>query len=105
MPAFCAAIGSFHVKSAATYVVTVLTTVRVLPSFLTVVLIFSVTLLVSSLGVRSYSHQRYSSMQISAARHSSRDTIARTPGFGCSFPSSNTDRDASRMLVSGAGAG
>jgi hypothetical protein len=40
----------------------VLVTVRVLPFLLTVVLIRSVTLLVSTLGVRSYSDQRYSSM-------------------------------------------
>src|SRR2546430_2470575 len=72
MPAHCAAIGSFHVKSPMTYFVMVLVTVRVLPFVLTVVLIRSVTLFVSTLGVRSYSDQRYSSMQISTTRHSSR---------------------------------
>ena len=43
MPALCAAIGSFHVKSPMTYLVRVLITVRVLPLFLTVDLICSVT--------------------------------------------------------------
>src|SRR5215207_724740 len=70
MPAFCAAIGSFHVKSPTTYLVMVLMTVRVLRFFLTFTLIRSSTLFVSILGVRSYSDQRYSSMQISATRHS-----------------------------------
>jgi opacity protein-like surface antigen len=50
MPALCAAIGSFHVKSPKTYFVIVLVIVRVLPFFLTVSLIRSVTLFVSILG-------------------------------------------------------
>ena len=53
MPTFCAAIGSFHVKSAATYLVTVFMTVRVLPFFVTVALTRAFTLFVSTLGVRS----------------------------------------------------
>src|SRR4051794_38558828 len=84
MPALCAAIGSFHVKSPTTYFAIVFMTVRILPFVLTDVLIRSVTLFVSTLGVRSYSDQRYSSMQISSTKHSSRvsteraaDSIAR----------------------------
>ena len=69
-------------KSPTTYFVMVLMTVRVLPFFLTVVLIRSVTLFVSTLGVRSYSDQRYSSMQISSTRHSSGVSTVRTAGFG-----------------------
>src|SRR5215469_14100262 len=65
MPAFCAAFGSFHPKSSVTYLVRVLTTVRVLPLFLTFTLIRSSTLRVSIFGVRSYSDQRYWSTQTS----------------------------------------
>src|SRR5215469_1009028 len=72
MPAFCAAFGSFHPKSSVTYVVRVLTTVRVLPLFLTFTLICSSTLTVSTFGVRSYSDQRYWSMQTSGSGHASR---------------------------------
>src|SRR5262245_16356102 len=72
MPAFCAAFGSFHPKSSVTYFVTVLTTVCVLPFFLTFTLIRSSTLTVSIFGVRSYSDQRYWSMQTSGSRHESR---------------------------------
>src|SRR6516164_6408830 len=68
MPAFCAAFGSFHPKSSVTYFVSVLTTVRVLPFFL----ICSSTLMVSTFGVRSYSDQRYWSMQTSGSGHASR---------------------------------
>src|SRR5262245_471415 len=71
MPALFAAVGSFHVKSASTYFVMVLTTVRVLPFLLTVTLIRSNTFWVSTFGVRWYSDQRYSSIQISGTRHSS----------------------------------
>src|SRR5262245_66646974 len=105
MPALCAAIGSFHVKSATTYFVLVLTMVRVLPFFLTVVLTFSVTLFVSILGVRSYSDQRYSSMQISATRHSSGVSTGRTAGFGYSFTGSGLNREVSATRVSGGGVG
>src|SRR5215203_132373 len=105
MPALCAAIGSFHVKSARTYLVMALMTIRVLPFFLTVVLIFSVILFVSILGVRSYSDQRYWSMQISATRHSSGVSAGRTNGSGYSFTSFNMDRDTSRTRVSGGGVG
>src|SRR6187431_2879261 len=105
MPALCAAIGSFHVKSPRTYLVTVLMTVRVLPFVVTVVLIFSVTLFVSILGVRSYSDQRYSSMQISATRHSLAVSIGRTAGFGYAFSSFKVDRVASCTRVSSCGAG
>src|SRR5262249_50300708 len=72
MPAFCAAIGSFHGKSWVMYFVRVLTTVRVLPLFLTFTLIRSGTLTVSTFGVRSYSDQRYWSMQTFGSRHASR---------------------------------
>src|SRR5215472_12513663 len=71
MPAFCAAFGSFHPKSSAMYFVRVLTTVRVLPLFLflTFTLIRSSTLTVSTFGVRSYTDQRYWSMQTSGSGH------------------------------------
>src|SRR6516162_3017245 len=72
MPAFCAAFGSFHPKSSVTYFVRVLTTVRVLPFFLTFTLLRSSTLTVSIFGVRSYSDQRYWSMQTSGSEHPSR---------------------------------
>src|SRR5262249_42101231 len=78
MPAFCAAIGSFHAKSWVMYFVRVLTTVRVLPLplllplFLIFTLIRSGTLTVSTFGVRSYSDQRYWSMQTFGSRHASR---------------------------------
>src|SRR5690242_11592203 len=72
MPAFCAAFGSFHPKSSVTYFVRVLTTVRVLPLLLTFTLIRSSTLTVSTFGVRSYSDQRYWSMQASGTGHASR---------------------------------
>src|SRR5512132_1870025 len=72
MPAFCAAFGSFHPKSSVMYFVRVLTTVRVLPFFLTFTLIRSSTLTVSIFGVRSYSDQRYWSMQVSGSGHASR---------------------------------
>ncbi len=49
----------------------VLTTVCVLPFFLTVTFIRSGTLMVSTFGARWYADQRYRSMQISATRHSS----------------------------------
>src|SRR5215469_5252462 len=71
MPAFCAAFGSFHPKSSVMYFARVLTTVRVLPLFLTFTLICS-TLTVSTFGVRSYSDQRYWSIQTSGAGHASR---------------------------------
>src|SRR5215471_5555281 len=106
MPALCAAIGSFQVKSATTYFVMVLVMVRVLPFVLTVVLIRSVTLLVSTLGVRSYSDQRYSSMQVSITRHSSTVSNGRATGCGSSSTGrSGLDRDASRSPVSGGGVG
>src|SRR5215831_6837670 len=81
----------------------VLVTVRVLPFFvLTVVLICFVTLLVSTLGVRSYSAQRYSSMQVSITRHSSTISIERTAGCGCSSTgASGLNRDTSRWWLSG----
>src|SRR6516162_6899797 len=53
------------------YFVRVLTTVRTLPLFLILTLIRSSNLTVSTLGVRSYSDQRYWSMQPSV--HASRD--------------------------------
>src|SRR5512132_2139570 len=54
------------------YLIRVLTTVRVLPLFLTFTLIRSSTLTVSTFGVRSYSDQRYWSMQTSGSWHASR---------------------------------
>src|SRR5262249_37454842 len=101
MSALCAAIGSFHAKSATTYFVMVLVTVRVLPFVLTVVLIRSVTLFVSTLGVRSYSDQRYSSMQMSTTRHSSNVSTGRTAACGSSSTRSGLNRDTSRTRVSG----
>src|ERR1700756_795236 len=81
----------------------VLVTVRVLPFlFLTVVLICSVTLLVSTLGVRSYSDQRYSSMQMSTTRHSSSGSTARAAGCASSSTGSGLNRDTSGARVSGA---
>src|SRR6516165_6277233 len=72
MPAFCAAFRSFQPKSSVMYFVRVLATVFVLPLFLTFTLIRSSTLTVSTLGVRSYSDQRYWSMQTSDSGHASR---------------------------------
>src|SRR6516165_5980288 len=72
MPAFWAAFGSFHPKSSVMYLVRVLATVRVFPLFLTFTLIRSSTLTVSTFGVRSYSDQRYWSMQTSGSGHASR---------------------------------
>src|ERR1700692_2244222 len=71
MPAFCAAFGSFQVKSSSTSFTIVLITVRVLPFVLRVTFIRSDTLMVSTFGARWYTDQRYRSMQISATRHSS----------------------------------
>src|SRR5262249_45471075 len=71
-PTFHAAFGSFHPKSSVMYFVRVLTTVRVLPLLLTFNLIRSSTLTVSTFGVRSYSDQRYWSMQTSDSRQVSR---------------------------------
>src|SRR5689334_7514835 len=72
MPAFCAALGSFHPKSSSTSFVTVLLTVRVLPFFVTVTFTVEDTLTVSSFGARSYIDQRYRSTQlISAPGHGS----------------------------------
>src|SRR5262245_19844585 len=81
MPAFCAAIGSFHVKSWVTYFVRVLTTVRVLPLILTFALIRSSTLTVSTFGVRSYSDQRYWSMQVSGHASSASELTAGLVAF------------------------
>ena len=75
--------------------VIVLVTVRLLPFFFTGTLIRSVTLFVSSLGVRSYSDQRYSSMQMSATRHSLGVSTERTAGFGYSFAGSDVNREVS----------
>src|SRR6476620_7892254 len=85
----------------------VLVTVRVLPFFvLAVVLICFVTLLVSTLGVRSYSAQRYSSMQMLITRHSSTISIGRTAGCSCSSTgASGLNRETSRPWVSGGESG
>src|SRR5215467_13045493 len=81
----------------------VLVTVRVLPFFvLTVVLICFVTLLVSTLGVRSYSDQRYSSMQVSITRHSSSGSSACAAGRASSSTGSGLNRDTSGTRFSGA---
>src|SRR5258707_15085005 len=82
----------------------VLVTVRVLPFVLTVVLIRSVTLFVSTLGVRSYSDQRYSSMQMSTTRHSSSGSTARAAGCASSSTGSGLNRDTSGTRFSGASA-
>src|SRR5262249_14472435 len=71
MPAFCAALGSFHPKSAEMCFVRVLTTVRVLRLFVTFTLLCSSALTVAAFGVRSYSDQRYWSMQTSGSGHAS----------------------------------
>src|ERR1700741_3438857 len=71
MSAFSAAFESFHAKSSVMYLTRVLTTVRVLPLFLTFTLIRSSTLTVSTFGVRSYSDQRYWSTQTSGSGHAS----------------------------------
>src|SRR5215813_10496299 len=97
MPAFCAAIGSFHAKSSVTYFVRVLTTVFVLPFFSTVTLILSVTLTVSTFCVRSYSDQRYWSMQTSGSRHASRASNELTAGLAAFCTGSGVLNDASRM--------
>src|SRR5215208_5832185 len=100
MPAFSAAAGSFHVKSAITYLEIVLVTVRVLPFFFTVTLIVSDILLVSTLGVRSYSDQRYSSMQVLTPRQSFDLSTGRTAVLGYSFTGSEGDSDASCTRLS-----
>src|SRR5262249_61525171 len=76
MPTFSAASGSFHVKSSFTNFVTVFVTVRLLPFFLTVVLISSCTLMVSTFGARWYTDQRYWSIHSSLATHSSHASTA-----------------------------
>src|ERR1700730_3669353 len=81
MPTFSAALGSFHVKSSSTSVVNSLMTVRDLPSTFTVTFRCSTTLIVSCLGARWYTDQRYSSMQISRAKHSSRVSVEVTASF------------------------
>src|SRR5262249_3539121 len=83
MPAFCAAFGSFHPKSSVTYFVRVLTTVRVLPLLLTFSLIRSSTFTVSTFGVRSYSDQRYWSMQTFESAHPS--TASELPAGRAAF--------------------
>src|SRR5262245_39617451 len=97
MPAFCAAVGSFHAKSWVTYFVRVLTTVRVLPLILTFVLTRSSTLMVSTFGVRSYSDQRYWSMQASSASEL-------TAGLAA-FCSGSVGLTAANCIVGVAGAG
>src|SRR5260370_38254525 len=89
MPAFCAAFGSFHVKSSSTSLITVLVTVRVLPFFLTVTFVRSGTLMVSTFGARWYTDQRYWSMHISITKHSSRVSTERTASFGRSCSGSD----------------
>ena len=83
----------------------VLVTVRVLPFLvLTVVLICFVTLLTSTLGVRSYSAQRYPSMQVSTTRHSSTISSGRAAGRRSSpAGASGLNRDTSRSWVSDGG--
>src|SRR5688572_3399642 len=103
MPALCAAIGSFHVKSATTYFVMALITVRVLPFLLTVVLIRWVTLFVSTFGVCSYNDHRYSSTQISSTRHSSGISTGRSIGCRYSVDGSAVDKDTRRERTSASG--
>src|SRR5262245_35224289 len=101
MPAFCAAVGSFHAKSWVTYFVRVLTTVRVLPLILTFVLTRSSTLMVSTFGVRSYSDQRYWSMQASGHASSASELTAGLAAF-CS---GSVGLTAANCIVGVAGAG
>src|SRR5262245_28965841 len=82
MPAFCAAIGSFHAKCSVTDFVRVLTIVRVLPFFLTVTLMRSVTFTVSTFGVRSYSDHRYWSIQSSSSEHAPKASNELKAGWG-----------------------
>src|SRR5215813_4338979 len=65
MPAFSAALGSFHVKSSSTSVVNSLTMVRGLPSTLIVTFLRSTILTVSCLGARWYIDHKYWSTQTS----------------------------------------
>src|SRR4029077_20515595 len=101
MPAFCAAIGSFHPKSWVMYFVRVLTTVRVLPLFLIFTLIRCSTLTVSTFGVRSYSDQRYWSMQTSGSRHALRASEL-TAGQSA-FCTGSVELTATNSAVSAAG--
>src|ERR1700730_1113941 len=103
MLALFAAAGSFHVKSPRTKFVMVFVMVRILPSFSTVSFFCSVTLFTSTLGARSYSDQRYSSMQVSTPRHWSEVSSGRAAGFGYSFSGSDVDTDASCIRVPGGG--
>src|SRR5437763_3176302 len=89
MPTFCAAFGSFHVKSSSTSFVIFLRTVRVLPFFLTVTLMRDGTLIVSIFRARWYAAHRYWSMQICGTRHSS--SVSR--GLTTSFVSPCTGSD------------
>src|SRR5215831_16964337 len=75
MPAFSAAFGSFQAKSSSTSLVNSLTTVRGLPSVLTITFVRSTILMASSLGARWYTAHRYWSMQGSDVRHSSRVSV------------------------------
>src|SRR5262249_27080140 len=103
MPAFCAAFGSFQPKSWVMYFVRVLTTVRVLPLFLTFTLIRSSTLTVSTFGVRSYSDQRHSSMQPSGSGHASRASEL-TVGLA-TFCTGSVGLAAANSMGGGAGCG
>src|SRR4029077_20313587 len=101
MPAFCAAIGSFQPKSWVMYFVRVLMTVRVLPLFLTFTLIRSSTLTVSTFGVRSYSDQRYWSMQTSGSWHASR--VSELTAGLAAFCTGSVGLAATNSAVSAAG--
>src|SRR6201984_1747885 len=103
MPAFSAAFGSFHPKSLVTYFVRVLTTVRVLPLFLTFTLIRSSTLTVSTFGVRSYSDQRYWSMQTAASGHVSR--ASEFAAVLAAFGAGSVDLTAANSTGAGVGGG
>src|SRR5262249_1528665 len=102
MPARCAAAGSFQLKSSTMYVTTVWVTVRVLPSFLTVTLIRFDTLSMSILGVRSYSDQRYASMQASVS-HCWGGSIAGAVAFAPLSNGSEAGADASFVPSSDVG--
>src|SRR5580700_4466362 len=87
MPAFSAALGSFHVKSSSTSVVNSLMIVRGLPPALIITFLRSTILTVSCLGARWYTDHKYWSTQTSRARHSSRvsaDVTASLPSAGVS---------------------
>src|SRR3954452_21841552 len=101
MRALCAAIGSFHAKSATTYLVMVRVTVRILPLFLTLSLIRWDTLFVSTLGVRSYKDQRYWLTHLSVLKHSLGVSTLLMARVASSLTESEEGAETSCNLISG----